>query len=284
MPLGNKPSENIVGKGEMACTSNFSFCHNVFYSIKDRNYHFCYIWYVFCKCFQFGLVQILSCGNGITLSKMTQVRLFRTQESADDNFEFAENGRKFSKWVEKHCGKWRNCLLLAISLFPTVFLKRLIVQTGKNQGLFGKGLTGILPITEVSWIWVLLWQEGAKCIGKQCRIFSACILCTGWLRSKEFAICQCSAYQTTTSVPHDSVCWWYGSIFYHPIMAFNSFPNDILDSSKLKESADDNFKFDENGRTFSKHIENTVGKGEIALFEQFLLFPQWFQKTCTADM
>ena len=30
--------------------------------------------------------------------------------------------------------------------------------------------------------------------------------------------------------------------------------------------------------------ENTVGKGEIAHNEQFLLFPQCFQKTCTADM
>ena len=31
-------------------------------------------------------------------------------------------------------------------------------------------------------------------------------------------------------------------------------------------------------------IENTVGKGEIARYEQFLLFPQCFQKTCTAGM
>ena len=38
----------------------------------------------------------------------------------------------------------------------------------------------------------------------------------------------------------------------------------ILDSSKLKEFADDNFKFDENGRKLSKRVENTVGKGEIA--------------------
>ena len=34
-------------------------------------------------------------------------------------------------------------------------------------------------------------------------------------------------------------------------------------SPKLKEFADDNFKFDENGRKFSKRVENTVGKGEI---------------------
>ena len=54
----------------------------------------------------------------------------------------------------------------------------------------------------------------------------------------------------------------------------------ILDSSKLKEFADDNFKFDENGRKLSKQVENTVGKGEIALYEQFLIFPQCFQKAC----
>ena len=38
----------------------------------------------------------------------------------------------------------------------------------------------------------------------------------------------------------------------------------MLDSSILKESADDNFKFVESGRMFSKRVENTVGKGEIA--------------------
>ena len=52
---------------------------------------------------------------------------------------------------------------------------------------------------------------------------------------------------------------------------------------KLKKVADNNFEFDENGRKFSERVENTVGKGEIARNEQFLLFPQCFQKTCTAD-
>ena len=46
----------------------------------------------------------------------------------------------------------------------------------------------------------------------------------------------------------------------------------------MKELADANFKFDENGRKLSKQVENTVGKGEIARYEQFLLFPQCFQK------
>ena len=32
-----------------------------------------------------------------------------------------------------------------------------------------------------------------------------------------------------------------------------------------------------------KWVENTVGKGQIARHEQFHLFPQCFEKTCTAD-
>ena len=46
--------------------------------------------------------------------------------------------------------------------------------------------------------------------------------------------------------------------------------------------ADNNFNV--NGRKLSKWVENTVGKGEIARYEQFLIFPQCFQKTCTEDM
>ena len=61
----------------------------------------------------------------------------------------------------------------------------------------------------------------------------------------------------------------------------NPLPDDkILDWSKLKQSADDNFEFDVNSRKSSKLVENTVGKGEIACYEQFLLFPLCFQKTC----
>ena len=47
----------------------------------------------------------------------------------------------------------------------------------------------------------------------------------------------------------------------------------------MKEFADDNNKFDENSRKSSKLVKNTEGKGEIAHYEQFVLFPQRFQKT-----
>ena len=77
---------------------------------------------------------------------------------------------------------------------------------------------------------------------------------------------------------HHLVGGW-ASIFLNP------FPYDkFLDSSELKDFADDNFKFEENGRNFSKRVENTVGKRQIACSEQFLLLPWCFQKTCTANM
>ena len=52
----------------------------------------------------------------------------------------------------------------------------------------------------------------------------------------------------------------------------------ILDISKLKDSADDNFKFDENGRKFSKWVENTLEKGLIARLREIYPFPTVFSK------
>ena len=54
----------------------------------------------------------------------------------------------------------------------------------------------------------------------------------------------------------------------------------ILDWSKLKQSANDSFKFDEDSRKFYKRVENAVDKGTNARYEQFLLLPQCFQKAC----
>ena len=65
---------------------------------------------------------------------------------------------------------------------------------------------------------------------------------------------------------------------------FLLFPQQISDSSKQRESAEDNLEFDEHDIMFSKSVENTMEKEEITLYKQFLLFPQHFQKTCSADM
>ena len=63
------------------------------------------------------------------------------------------------------------------------------------------------------------------------------------------------------------------STLYYP------FPKrQVLYPSKLKEFADDSSKFDENGKRLSKRVENTVGKGEIAHYEQFSPFPTVFSK------
>ena len=70
------------------------------------------------------------------------------------------------------------------------------------------------------------------------------------------------------------------------ISTVNPFPNDkrqILDSSQQKGFAEDKFIFHENGIKLSIWVENTEGKGDIACYEQFLLLPQCFQKTYTAD-
>ena len=52
----------------------------------------------------------------------------------------------------------------------------------------------------------------------------------------------------------------------------------ILHFTKLKEFAEDNFEFDENGKKFFKRVEDTVGKGKIDCYEQLFLFPQYFLK------
>ena len=57
----------------------------------------------------------------------------------------------------------------------------------------------------------------------------------------------------------------------------------ILHPSKLKEFVDNTFEIDENSRKLSRQVENIVGKGEIACYEQFLQILQSFQKASTAD-
>ena len=58
---------------------------------------------------------------------------------------------------------------------------------------------------------------------------------------------------------------------------YQPFPEkQILDSSKLKQFADDNLYFNVYGEKFSKGVENTVGKGEIARLRAISSFPTMF--------
>ena len=57
-----------------------------------------------------------------------------------------------------------------------------------------------------------------------------------------------------------------------------------LDWSKLKEFEQTTIlSLMKMAESSHKSVENTVGKGEIARYEQFLLFPQCFQTTLSGD-
>ena len=86
-----------------------------------------------------------------------------------------------------------------------------------------------------------------------------------------FQITQFRLFQTERASRRQFQVWWKWQTIVQKGRKHCS------DSSKLKELADDNFKFDENGKPFSKRVgnslgfnkfsewvENTVGKGEIA--------------------
>ena len=61
-------------------------------------------------------------------------------------------------------------------------------------------------------------------------------------------------------------CRFACSILFHSVPSFNPFPKEKFYTSKLKEFADDNLIFDENGRKLSERVENIVRKGEIARY------------------
>ena len=67
------------------------------------------------------------------------------------------------------------------------------------------------------------------------------------------------------------------------VLLLQPFPKlEVFDSSKLKKFADDNIKFDENGRKFEKQVENTVGKKKkkkkLQLASNFSIFHHVFKR------
>ena len=76
----------------------------------------------------------------LTLPQTTNFGWSKLKEFADDNFKFDENGRNLYKWVENTVGKEENACYKQFLLFPQCFQKTNVLQTRKNQGLFGKGL------------------------------------------------------------------------------------------------------------------------------------------------
>ena len=58
----------------------------------------------------------------------------------------------------------------------------------------------------------------------------------------------------------------------------------ILGFSNSAANKDMSPKYGQMGIQLSDLVENIVGKGEIARYEQFLLFPQCFQKLSVFDV
>ena len=106
----------------------------------------------------------------LILSQTTNFRLFQTE-----NFNFDEIGRQFSKREE-------NTADMSNFSFSNSVFKRLVLQTCKNQGLFGKGL----KVNLFSWIYMSLCSF-------------ACIFCVKNLLFTMFKFCVCiTHYHTTT--------------------------------------------------------------------------------------
>ena len=66
----------------------------------------------------------------------------KLKELADNDFKFDENGRKSIQMGRKHWEKEKLLITSKFSFSHGVF-KILLLQTRKNQGLFGKGLNRI---------------------------------------------------------------------------------------------------------------------------------------------
>ena len=172
-PKKRRPLKTLLEKEKMLVTSIFSFSHNVFYLIKERNHvsHFCHLQNAFelvkSKILLFGkelkiLVKLLwklilaipilhwlwTSNISLIIQKLflplthyqtTNFRLFQTERVCRQQFQIWRKWRKVIQMGRKHCGKRRNCSLRAISPFPTVFSKGLFLRGVKRSHCVGMG-------------------------------------------------------------------------------------------------------------------------------------------------
>ena len=114
--------EKIEGKGEIACTSNFSFSHIVFQRLLSQ----------MCQ-------KVSLCGNGLTHYQTTNFRVFQSESICRRQFQIWRKWQKVIQMGRKQCGKRRNCSLWAISPFPTVFSKGFFPRCVKRCHCVGMG-------------------------------------------------------------------------------------------------------------------------------------------------
>ena len=170
-------------------------------------------------------------------------------------------------------------LVTSIFSFPTMFSKVFFLRVVKSWDYVGKGLSfwGSHRLFQMSKIKIRPWKLAVRSWIYFVRfldetfvkefLVGLSMLYLQWLKEIRFTNLVLKELMTSLT---------FSKQLY--VLTLSQTTN-----FRLKEFADDNFKFDENGRMFSNPIENTVEKGEIARYKQFLLFPQCFHKTCTAD-
>ena len=83
-------------------------------------------------------IPLFMCGIGLNPFPNAKFGL-NLQTIIQNLMKFDENGRKFSKQVE-NTGKKEKLLVTSNFSYSLSVFKRLVLQTRKNQGLFGKGL------------------------------------------------------------------------------------------------------------------------------------------------
>ena len=79
------------------------------------------------------------CGKWLTHFQTTNFRLFQIERLCRRQFKTWRKWQKVIQTGGKHCGKRRNCLLRAISPFPTVFSKGLFHRGVKRCHCVGMG-------------------------------------------------------------------------------------------------------------------------------------------------
>ena len=80
-----------------------------------------------------------------TFPKWQNLCSSKLKEFEGDNFDYNEHGGKVLQKGRKHCGKKEKLLITSNFSFSHSVLKRLVLKTGKNTGLFGKGLNLCAP-------------------------------------------------------------------------------------------------------------------------------------------
>ena len=95
----------------------------------------------------------------LTLSQKTNFRLFQTESVCRQQFWIWWKWWRVLQQGRKHCGKKEKLLITSNFSFTHSVFKRLVLQTLKNQDLFGKGIKGF-PLKVIHLFTKQTKQEG----------------------------------------------------------------------------------------------------------------------------